>query len=137
MVEPNITMFQNAQNVTIPAGEIVAVERDYIKNIYVTPNASTSEQIPPLPPLRPPSVFFTGRDIYLQALKDCFLPKLVSGRKKFLLYGMGGIGKTQICLKFIEEYGKKWFSDGIFWIDASSEHTIDICLSGLQVEMTG
>ena len=24
-------------------------------------------------------------------------------RKYFLLYGMGGIGKTQICLKFIED----------------------------------
>ena len=24
-------------------------------------------------------------------------------RKFFLLYGMGGIGKTQICLKFVEE----------------------------------
>ena len=27
----------------------------------------------------------------------------VRKRKFFLLYGMGGIGKTQICLKFIEE----------------------------------
>ncbi len=24
-------------------------------------------------------------------------------RRYFLLYGMGGIGKTQICLKFLEE----------------------------------
>ena len=24
-------------------------------------------------------------------------------RKFFLLYGMGGIGKTQICLKFVED----------------------------------
>ncbi|KIL70370.1 hypothetical protein M378DRAFT_117512 [Amanita muscaria Koide BX008] len=40
---------------------------------------------------------------------------------------MGGIGKTQICLKFIEKYGETWFSE-IFWIDASSEHTIDLCL---------
>ena len=27
----------------------------------------------------------------------------VQKRKVFLLYGMGGIGKTQICLKFVEE----------------------------------
>ncbi|KIL65149.1 hypothetical protein M378DRAFT_38361, partial [Amanita muscaria Koide BX008] len=73
------------------------------------------------------STFFLGRDTYLQALKDNFSPKHDSKRNKFLLYGMGGIGKTQICLKFIEQYGKKWFSD-IFWIDASSEHTIDLCL---------
>ncbi|KIL54948.1 hypothetical protein M378DRAFT_1047097, partial [Amanita muscaria Koide BX008] len=92
----------------------------------MTSNVSTS-QIPPLAPLRPSSVFFTGRDTYLQALKDHFSPKSVSETKRFLLYGMGGIGKTQICLKFIEQYGKKWFSD-IFWIDASSEETIELCL---------
>ncbi|KIL65400.1 hypothetical protein M378DRAFT_50099, partial [Amanita muscaria Koide BX008] len=56
-----------------------------------------------LPPLRSPSDFFTGRDSYLQALKDHFSPNLDGERKKFLLYGMGGIGKTQICLKFIEK----------------------------------
>ncbi|KAM6492545.1 hypothetical protein JOM56_012269 [Amanita muscaria] len=78
-------------------------------------------------PLRPSSVFFTGRDTYLQALKEHFSPKCISETKRFLLYGMGGIGKTQICLKFIEQYGKRWFSD-IFWIDASSEETIDLCL---------
>ena len=27
----------------------------------------------------------------------------VQKRKVFLLYGMGGIGKTQICLKFVQE----------------------------------
>ncbi|KAM6494419.1 P-loop containing nucleoside triphosphate hydrolase protein [Amanita muscaria] len=101
----------------------------------MTSNASTlsSDQIPPLPPLKLPSTFFTGRDIYLQTLKDCFSPDTDSERKKFLLYGMGGIGKTQICLKFIAQYGKTWFEllflfSDIFWIDASSEHTIDLCL---------
>ncbi|KAF8330125.1 hypothetical protein F5887DRAFT_896095 [Amanita rubescens] len=39
---------------------------------------------------------------------------------------MGGIGKTQICLKFIEKH-ETLFSD-IFWIDASSESTIDLRL---------
>jgi hypothetical protein len=78
----------------------------------MAPVASTLDQtiqIPPLPPLRPPSGLFTGRDIYLKALEDCFLAKPNCERKKFLLYGMGGIGKTQICLKFIEQYGKNWF----------------------------
>ncbi|KIL57057.1 hypothetical protein M378DRAFT_16498 [Amanita muscaria Koide BX008] len=120
-------MFQNAQNFTNTGGEINAVGRDYIKIIYNVPNTSSSDQIPPLTPLQSPSDFFTGRDRYLQALKVHFSPKLDSERKKFLLYGMGGIGKTQICLKFIEQYGKKWFSD-IFWVDASSEHTIELCL---------
>jgi nucleoside-triphosphatase THEP1 len=36
---------------------------------------------------------------------DNFAPQGQVGgsRKLFLLYGMGGIGKTQICLKFVEK----------------------------------
>ncbi|KAM6494354.1 hypothetical protein JOM56_010715 [Amanita muscaria] len=109
MPDPNVSMFSHAQNLTITSGEFTVVGGDSIKNIYMTSNTSTSDQIPSLLPLKPPSTFFTGRDTYLQALKDCFSPKTYSERKKFLLYGMGGIGKTQICLKFIEQYGKTWF----------------------------
>ncbi|KIL60151.1 hypothetical protein M378DRAFT_48647, partial [Amanita muscaria Koide BX008] len=47
---------------------------------------------------------------------------------------MGGIGKTQICLKFIQQqYNYVRFSD-IFWIDASSEHTIDLCLKQIALK---
>ena len=49
------------------------------------------------------SALFTGRDKYLQRLRDYFLSSIEDKRKSFLLYGLGGIGKTQICLKFIEE----------------------------------
>ncbi|KIL60249.1 hypothetical protein M378DRAFT_1064453, partial [Amanita muscaria Koide BX008] len=128
MVDPSLPMFPNAQIAAITGGKFITAGRDSIQNIYVNSNVSTtSDPIPPLPPLRAPSGLFTGRDDYLQALTDCFSPKLDSERKKFLLWGLGGIGKTQICLKFIERYGKKWFSD-IFWIDGSSEDTIDLCL---------
>ena len=43
--------------------------------------------------------------MHLQKLKDYFSSNVVGVRKSFLLHGMGGIGKTQICLKFTEEYG--------------------------------
>jgi hypothetical protein len=51
------------------------------------------------------SANFTGRGDYLTKLRDHFSvkPDEPLRRKSFLLYGMGGIGKTQICLKFIEE----------------------------------
>jgi hypothetical protein len=49
---------------------------------------------------------FTGRRVYLETLKDHFsLEDSQSSprrRKSFLLYGLGGSGKTQICLKFLE-----------------------------------
>jgi hypothetical protein len=51
------------------------------------------------------SVNFTGRRDYLAILRAYFSvePDEPLHRKSFLLYGMGGIGKTQICLKFTEE----------------------------------
>jgi hypothetical protein len=51
------------------------------------------------------SANFTGREDYLTKLRDYFTvkPNEPLHRKSFLLYGMGGIGKTQICLKFTEE----------------------------------
>ena len=63
-----------------------------------TPDAAT--------PLMPnPSNRFTGRADIIAILKSHFsnVNDSVQKRKYFLLYGMGGIGKTQISLKFIEE----------------------------------
>ncbi|KIK01705.1 hypothetical protein K443DRAFT_6753 [Laccaria amethystina LaAM-08-1] len=77
------------------------------------------------------SAMFTGRKDVLERLKDHFAPEDWDNkhRKLFLLYGMGGIGKTQICLKFAEEVGDRF--SHIFWIDASSEATIALGLKGL------
>jgi Cdc6-like AAA superfamily ATPase len=64
-----------------------------------------SQSIPLKAPKNPASLF-TGREMYIQKLKEFFDPKNHQGhltRSSFLLYGMGGIGKTQICLKFIEQ----------------------------------
>ena len=64
-------------------------------------------------PQRPnSSALFTGREDILQRLKDHFAPQDEGdrGRKSFLLYGMGGIGKTQICLKFVEEMDGRYVS---------------------------
>jgi DNA replication protein DnaC len=51
------------------------------------------------------SANFTGRRDDLTKLRDFFSAESDGPlrRKSFLLYGMGGIGKTQICLRFTEE----------------------------------
>jgi len=53
------------------------------------------------------SKLFTGQLEYIQTLKMHFGissgDSMISAQKSYLLHGMGGIGKTQICLKFIEE----------------------------------
>ena len=71
-----------------------------INNFHLVPAETT---LPPLAPLKHSSTFFTGRDKYLKQLKDHFSIYKEGQRKSFLLHGLGGIGKSQICLKFIEQ----------------------------------
>ena len=67
-------------------------------------NRTTSDGVISLMPN--PSIRFTGRTEVITRLQRHFFTSTndtVQKRKFFLLYGMGGIGKTQICLKFVEE----------------------------------
>ncbi|EFY94038.2 hypothetical protein MAA_10501 [Metarhizium robertsii ARSEF 23] len=72
-----------------------------------------------------PTGIYTGRDNVLDDLHDsCLPPTTANGstmQKRFILYGLGGSGKTQTCLKFAQEYRERFW--GIFWIDASSRDT--------------
>ena len=71
------------------------------------------------------SAIFTGRDDIIQNICEGCLPSDTRERpikqKRFVLYGLGGSGKTQICIKFAQDYQEKFW--GIFWIDASSHST--------------
>ncbi|PPQ85614.1 hypothetical protein CVT26_008972, partial [Gymnopilus dilepis] len=81
-----------------------------------------------------PSTLFQGRQAELDRLKEIFKPRSADepmSRRSVLLYGMGGIGKTQICLKFAEEMASEY--DHIFWIDASSADTVAAGLKALTV----
>jgi len=68
-------------------------------------NRMTSDGVIPLMPN--PSNRFTGHTEVIAKLKKHFSintgDSVAQKKKFFLLHGMGGIGKTQICLKFIEE----------------------------------
>ena len=67
-------------------------------------NRTMSDGVIPLVPN--PSNRFTGRTEVIAKLKKHFSMNTrdpAEKRKFFLLHGMGGIGKTQICLKFVEE----------------------------------
>ena len=66
-------------------------------------NRMMSDGILPLMPN--PTNRFTGQTEVITKLKRYFSSANDSfqERKFFLLHGMGGIGKTQICLKFVKE----------------------------------
>ena len=77
-------------------------------NVLQMSNRMTSGASIPLMPNS--SVRFTGRTEILTKLKDHFVKGPDNNhrsRKYFLLYGMGGIGKTQICLRFVEDMYNK------------------------------
>ena len=78
------------------------------------------------------SSLFVGRKGVLEKLRMVFFPsadsKLMS-RRSCLLWGTGGIGKTQICLKFIEEMSGRF--SHVFWVDASSVESVTMSLRGI------
>ncbi|KAJ6532141.1 hypothetical protein DFH09DRAFT_1284726 [Mycena vulgaris] len=76
----------------------------------------------------PPSRIFHGRQNILYKIHQFFKPDLEE-QHIYLLYGLGGAGKTQIALKFIEESASR-FSD-IFLIDTSTTETIDTGLKNI------
>jgi GTPase SAR1 family protein len=80
-----------------------------------------------------PSSLFVGQKDVLDKLQKIFIncgdgSKLMS-RCSCLLWGTGGIGKTQICLKFIEEMTGRL--SHVFWVDASSVESINMSLRGI------
>ncbi|KAJ7885592.1 hypothetical protein B0H13DRAFT_2277828 [Mycena leptocephala] len=72
----------------------------------------------------PPSRNFLGRQIILDKMHQYFNQDL--GKQHiYVPYGLGGVGKTQISLKFIAE--SSHFTDR-FFLDASTTETIDMGL---------
>ena len=57
---------------------------------------------------RNPSSVFTGREEIGKRLQSHCLPSntlnLQQQQKRFVIHGLGGLGKTQVCLKFAEDH---------------------------------
>ncbi|KAF8525763.1 P-loop containing nucleoside triphosphate hydrolase protein [Hysterangium stoloniferum] len=68
---------------------------------------------------------FTGHQSNLEQLREYFvIPwRRIDERRHHLIYGRGGTGKTQICLKFAEECAKANRFWRIFWVDTTSAET--------------
>ena len=78
-------------------------------------------RIPDRPPLRTglklvrlplPAEYFAGRDGYLKTIETCFeFPQTsveLKKQRRFVFYGTGGMGKTQLALKFIDEQSDRY-----------------------------
>ncbi|RAH80854.1 hypothetical protein BO86DRAFT_400523 [Aspergillus japonicus CBS 114.51] len=68
------------------------------------------------------SSYYTGRHKQLEQLKATLkvgvTPERQGHQKRFVIYGLGGSGKTQFCCKFAQD-NREYFW-GVFWVDGSS-----------------
>ncbi|KAH8824212.1 acyl transferase/acyl hydrolase/lysophospholipase [Flagelloscypha sp. PMI_526] len=78
-----------------------------------------------------PTQYFTGRLTTIKRLEEYFVSNEDSCRVA-VLYGIGGSGKTQIGLEFIQR-NKSRFSD-VYFIDASSKFTLESDLVSIASE---
>ncbi|KAF8998824.1 hypothetical protein BDQ17DRAFT_1361646, partial [Cyathus striatus] len=114
--------FSNAHNFVIQHAQMNEYMRIDTQNLnfYNQPNDE------PLSPLQSTAACtsqnFVGQEKYLEKIHEHFRPGNTTERKMFLLHGMGGIGKTQICLKFNDEMAGQFAY--VFWIDTTSKDTI-------------
>ncbi|TVY12783.1 Nephrocystin-3, partial [Lachnellula arida] len=69
------------------------------------------------------SAVFTGRDnVFQELLQNCISSQNLTIQLRYVLYGLGGSGKTQVSLKFAQDYRESFW--GIFCIDCSTIQTI-------------
>jgi hypothetical protein len=77
------------------------------KNEQVPSEDPTREHKPVVRSCPSPTNIFTGRKDILLQLHECFTSSPTSveltKQRRFVLYGIGGGGKTQIALKFVKE----------------------------------
>jgi ATP/maltotriose-dependent transcriptional regulator MalT len=60
----------------------------------------------------------------MQKLEEYFFPQQphLTRRKMFVVHGLGGIGKTQLCIEFVRRYQEKY--SAVFWLDGSSKDAL-------------
>ncbi|KUJ07233.1 uncharacterized protein LY89DRAFT_790008 [Mollisia scopiformis] len=66
---------------------------------------------------------FVGRTDILEKIESGFLAPFRRGSRIVVLHGLGGQGKTQIALEICRRAKAKG-TNAIFWVDASSAHTV-------------
>ncbi|KAJ7034364.1 P-loop containing nucleoside triphosphate hydrolase protein, partial [Mycena alexandri] len=93
-------------------------------SFVVTPPSQSINNCPP------PSRIFQGRQTILAKMHKFFSPD--SGKQLiYVLHGLGGAGKTQIALKFIQESSANF--SNIFLLDANTPDTINTSLKNIAV----
>ncbi|KAI4767751.1 purine and uridine phosphorylase [Aureobasidium sp. EXF-3400] len=100
----------------------------YAKELLGALSAQEVEKLGPAIPFSlkgvPAIDHFVQRVSDMQKLEEYFFPQQphLTRRKMFVVHGLGGIGKTQLCIEFVRRYQKKY--SAVFWLDGSSEDAL-------------
>ncbi|KAJ7168441.1 hypothetical protein C8R46DRAFT_1267467 [Mycena filopes] len=103
---------------------------DDIHAVIMGPNFAVVQATQNVNMCPPPSRIFHGRQIILDKMHQFFTGS--SGRQLiYSLHGLGGAGKTQTALKFIQDSSVHFTN--IFLVDASKPETIDNALKNIAI----
>ncbi|KAG9249104.1 hypothetical protein BJ878DRAFT_151483 [Calycina marina] len=106
----------------------------HLGDVYNYTTRSVREGFTTLP--RSSSPHFTGRYVQVKSLSDALnspMQNKYRGKHRIaVIYGLGGSGKTQFCLRFSEQHRSNYW--GIFWIDASTRANAEACYASLGLE---
>ncbi|KAH8826719.1 hypothetical protein DL96DRAFT_1815811 [Flagelloscypha sp. PMI_526] len=82
-----------------------------------------------------PSLNFTGRRAELDHMHTYFSSAVGSSSHIYVLYGLGGSGKTQLLLQFVLECQNQYpqMFDVVFFVDASLETTVEADLKAIAI----
>jgi len=127
---PQNSAFANAQHVNAShsvfnQAENIILQQNYINSGGLRKLAAADEPHALYQSMPCHNELFTGREVYLEKLRQDFcLRDKSSPRRYFLLHGMGGTGKTQISLRLAESALEQ--SREVFWVDATTAVTMNL-----------
>jgi DNA polymerase III delta prime subunit len=75
---------------------------------------------------------FVGRETELEQLRTWLAPR-PRRQNVVVLYGLGGIGKTQLSIHFARKFVDTYSS--VFWLNAKDESTLKAGLAGLMAQV--
>ncbi|OTB19701.1 hypothetical protein K445DRAFT_52537 [Daldinia sp. EC12] len=70
---------------------------------------------------RSASPIFTGRRDIIQKIKSALTSSRPNTQKRFVITGIGGMGKSEVCLRVADELRERFWA--VFWVDVSSDST--------------
>lgn len=78
---------------------------------------------------------FIGRQDELDQLWQYFQPRSSRSRKVAILHGLGGMGKTQLAIRFARDHKDDFTA--IFWLSGKDRGTLLLSLSSILSRLPG